>query len=98
MATPLKALAEHGQSPWIDFLSRSFVRDGDLAGLIDEGILGLTSNPTIFQKAVSDGNPYDAQLRELKGSATDPKDVFFELARNDIRDACDLFKPVFERG
>ncbi len=98
MATPLKALAEHGQSPWIDFLSRPFVRDGDLAGLIEEGILGLTSNPTIFQKAVSEGDAYDDQLRELLGSGTDPKEVFFQLARDDIRGACDLFKEVFERG
>jgi transaldolase len=98
MPTPLQALAEHGQSAWIDYLSRPFVRDGDLAGLIDDGIVGVTSNPTIFQGAIAEGDAYDDQLREVMKTETDPKEVFLALAREDIRGACDLFKPVFERG
>ncbi len=98
MPTPLKALSEHGQSPWIDFLSRPFVRDGDFAGLIDDGIVGVTSNPTIFQAAIADGDSYDEQLHELLNTETDPKEVFLALAQKDIRDACDLLSPVFERG
>lgn len=98
MTTPLQSLAEQGTSPWLDYISRQFVRDGDLAGLIKDGIAGLTSNPTIFQSAIADGNTYDEQLRELLKSETDAKEVFFQLARNDIRDACDLLKPVFDRG
>jgi transaldolase len=98
MTTPLNALSEHGQSPWIDYLSRSFVREGDLAGLIGDGIVGITSNPTIFQGAIADGNAYDEQLREVLASERDPKEVFLALARQDIRGACDLLAPVFERG
>jgi transaldolase len=98
MTTPLQSLSEHGQSPWIDYLSRPFVRDGDLAGLIDEGIVGVTSNPTIFQGAISEGEAYDDQLREVLSTERDPKEVFLALARDDVRGACDLLAPVFERG
>ena len=98
MTSPLKALSEHGQSPWIDYLSRSFVRDGDLAGLVDDGIVGVTSNPTIFQGAIAQGDAYDEQMREILASEQDPKEVFLALARDDIRGACDLLAPVFERG
>lgn len=98
MPTPLKALAEYGQSAWIDYLSRPFVRDGDLAGLIDDGIVGVTSNPTIFQGAIAEGDSYDEQLRGVLSTETDPKEVFLALAREDIRVACDLLRPVFERG
>ena len=98
MTTPLKALAEHGQSPWIDYLSRPFVREGDLAGLIDDGIVGVTSNPTIFQGAIAHSDAYDDQLREVLATESDPKQVFFALARDDIRGACDLLAPVFDRG
>ena len=98
MSTPLKALAEHGQSAWIDYLSRPFVRDGDLAGLVGDGIAGVTSNPTIFQAAIAEGDSYDDQLREVLAEEEDPKEVFLALAREDIREACDLLAPVFDRG
>jgi len=98
MATPLQKLAEQGQSPWIDYISRSFVRDGDLEELVRDGIVGVTSNPTIFQKAIAEGNTYDDQLKQVLQSQTDPKDVFFELAQDDIRDACDVLRGVFDRG
>jgi transaldolase len=98
MTTPLQKLAEQGQSPWIDYISRRFVRDGDLAGLVNDGIVGITSNPTIFQGAIADGDAYDDQLREVMRSETDPKEVFFALAQDDIRDACDLLREVYDRG
>jgi transaldolase len=98
MTKPLKQLLEHGQSPWLDYISRDFVRGGDLAGLIDDGIVGLTSNPTIFQGAISKSDMYDEQLREVLQNETDPKEVFFALAQEDIRGACDLLRPVFDRG
>ncbi|MBV9167610.1 MAG: transaldolase [Solirubrobacterales bacterium] len=98
MATPLQQLRERGQSPWIDYLSRSFVRDGDLRGLVDEGIVGVTSNPTIFQGAIAQGDAYDEQLREVLERERDPKQVFLALARDDIRGACDTLRPVFDRG
>ena len=97
--TPLQELADHGQSVWIDFLSRSFVKDGDLAGLIDQGIVGVTSNPTIFQGAIAEGDAYDEQIRELvEGGESEPKEIFIELAAADIREACDLLRPIYDDG
>ena len=98
MATRLQLLAEHGQSPWIDYLSRPVVRDGDLAELVRDGIAGVTSNPTIFQSAIAEGDSYDDQLREVLREQSDPKEVFLALARDDIRHACDLLREVFDRG
>jgi transaldolase len=98
MTSALHALRDQGTSPWIDYLSRPFVRDGDLADLIEKGISGATSNPTIFQGAIADGDAYDEQLREVLEHERDPKEVFLALAREDIRGACDLFMPVFERN
>jgi transaldolase len=95
--TPLKQLGEHGQSVWIDFLSRNFIHGGDLAKLIGRGVVGATSNPTIFQGAIAEGNAYDDQIRELVEAGTsEPKELFLALARDDIRDACDAFRPVWD--
>ena len=96
--TPLEQLDEHGQSVWIDFLSRDFVEKGDLQGLIDQGVRGVTSNPTIFQSAIADGDAYDEQLREVLKETTEPKEVFLQLATRDIQGACDLFKQVHDDG
>src|SRR3954447_9446260 len=96
--TPLEQLAEHGQSVWIDFLSREFVEQGDLKGLIDQGVRGVTSNPTIFQSAIADGDDYDDQLREILKDETEPKEVFLQLATRDIQGACDLLKQVHDDG
>jgi transaldolase len=74
------------------------VRDGDLAALIDDGIVGVTSNPTIFQGAIAEGDAYDEQLRELLAGEDDPKEVFLALAREDVRAACDLLRNVFDSG
>ena len=98
MPTALHKLREHGQSPWIDYVSRVFIRDGDLADLIEQGIVGITSNPTIFQSAIADGDAYDEQLREVLREETDAKEAFLALAQQDIRDACDMLRPVFDRG
>jgi transaldolase len=96
--TPLKQLAEHDQSVWIDFLSRRFVRDGDLKGLVDQGVVGATSNPTIFQGAIADGDAYDDQIRELSASLDDPREIFWQLAKDDIRAACDILRPIWDEG
>jgi transaldolase len=98
MSTPLKQLLEHGQSPWLDYISRPFIEEGGLKELVDEGIVGVTSNPTIFQGAIADGNAYDEQLREVLQSERDPKEVFLALAREDIRAACDVLRDVYDRG
>lgn len=98
MSTPLQQLAERGQSVWIDFLSRRFVKDGDLKGLVGQGVVGVTSNPTIFQGAIAEGDAYDDQIRELSASHDDPKAIFWQLAKDDIRAACDVLRPVWDKG
>jgi transaldolase len=95
----LHELSALGQSPWIDFLSRDLVRGGELERMLrGDAIAGVTSNPTIFQQAVSAGNAYDGELRELAREETDPRELFFRLAATDVRDACDLLRPVWESG
>jgi transaldolase len=94
--TPLQELSDHGQSVWIDYLSRPFVQDGDLAGLVREGVVGVTSNPTIFQGAIAEGHAYDEQIKELSATESDPKEIFLALARDDIRAACDVLRESFD--
>jgi transaldolase len=96
--TPLNQLAEHDQSVWIDYLSRRFVKDGDLKGLVGQGVVGVTSNPTIFQGAIAEGDAYDDQIRELSAELDDPKEIFWQLAKDDIRDACDILRSVWDDG
>jgi transaldolase len=97
--TPLQELADHGQSVWIDYLSRPFVQDGDLAALVEQGVEGVTSNPTIFQGAIAEGDAYDDQIREIvSGGESDPKEIFIALAGDDIRDACDVLRRVYDDG
>jgi transaldolase len=95
--SPLHSLSALGQSVWIDFLSREAIRGGHMQKLIDEdAVVGATSNPTIFQKAMSDGDAYDEQLHEL--GTSDVEQAFWALAEQDIREACDLFRPIWEQG
>jgi transaldolase len=96
--TPLQQLADAGQSVWIDYLSRKFVQEGDLAGLVDDGIVGVTSNPTIFQGAIAEGDAYDEQIKAVTATESEPKEIFLALARDDIRDACDVLRPVWDSG
>jgi transaldolase len=95
----LHELSELGQSVWIDFLSRDLLRDGGLARFIEnDAVVGVTSNPTIFQKAISAGDAYDEQLREVLKEERDPKEVFIHLAARDVGDALDLLRPVWDEG
>jgi len=95
----LNGLAELGQSVWIDSLSRSWLKSGDLARwMTDDVLTGVTSNPTIFQKALSEGDWYDDQLREVLAEEDDLKEVFLQLAIADIEEACDLFRSVWDGG
>jgi transaldolase len=92
---PLRRLSGFGQSVWIDSLSRASIRGGRLQGLIDDcSVVGATSNPTIFQAAMASGDAYDEQLREL--ADRDVSDAFWALAVRDIKDACDVFRPIFD--
>ncbi len=99
MATSrLHELSEHGVSVWIDSLSREMLETGELARLMEEdAVVGVTSNPTIFQKALAEGDWYDEQLETAAKEIEDPIELFLALAQEDIRDACDLLAPVWER-
>jgi transaldolase len=93
----LHELSELGQSVWIDSLSREWLRTGELRRMMDEdAVVGVTSNPTIFQKAMSEGDWYDEQLREILAEEDDPKETFLRLAFDDIREACDLMRTVWD--
>jgi transaldolase len=97
--SPLQRLSALGQSVWIDFLSRESIREGHLQRLIDEdAVVGATSNPTIFQKAMTAGNAYDEQLRKEIGRGSNVREAFWALAERDIKDACDLFRSVWDGG
>ena len=93
----LSALAALGQSIWFDNISRSLLTTGGLQQLVDEGVLGVTSNPTIFEKAISGSADYDAQLRRAVQHTTDPEQLFETLAIKDIQDAADVLRPVYDR-
>ena len=96
---PLQRLSELGQSVWIDYLSRDLIDSGELARLIrEDSVVGITSNPTIFQRALAQGDAYDTQLRELMPSGLGPKDLFLALACTDVATACDVLRPVWERS
>ncbi len=88
-----------GQAVWLDNISRALIEDGELKRLVDEdGLSGVTSNPTIFEKAMGEGDRYDPAFRAaVEDGVDDPRDAFFRVGAIDIRDACDILKPVFER-
>ena len=95
----LRQLSELGQSVWIDYLSRRLIHEGELERLMrEDAVVGVTSNPTIFQKAIAEGSAYDEQLREVLAEEDDPKEVFLKLAVKDVQDACDLLRSVWDEG
>lgn len=95
MKNQLQQLLDDGQSVWIDNLRRSMFASGELKRRIDQGLRGMTSNPTIFEKAIGAGNDYDDQLRQLVGSEKNSESLFWDLAIADIRQACDEFAGVY---
>ena len=97
MGNPLRELWEAGQSFWIDNLTRSMITTGELERLIlEDGLRGLTSNPTIFQKALSSSEEYDLEIARLNARGHNAVEIFETLAIHDIRAAADLFRPVFD--
>lgn len=92
--TKMKALLELKQSAWLDYLSRRTTRSGELQALIDNGLRGETSNPTIFEKAIGESADYDSDLAMLPASTSD-REAFDMLAIQDVREAADLFRPVY---
>jgi transaldolase len=98
MSSRLHQLSERGVSVWIDSLSREMLETGELERLMHEdAVVGVTSNPTIFEKALSTGEWYDDQLRAALEQTEDTREVFFALAVEDIKRACDLLRPAWER-
>jgi transaldolase len=93
----LQKLSKRGQSVWIDSLSRTMLESGKLAELMrDDAVVGVTTNPTIFQKAIADGDAYDEQLKELLEDETDAKEIFLQLSARDVEAALDLLEGVHE--
>ncbi len=93
----LSKAAEVGQSIWLDFIERGLVRSGELARLVDLGLLGVTSNPTIFHSAIESGTGYDEDLQRLARDGKDARGVYEGLALGDIGEAADVLRPVYDR-
>ena len=97
MTNRLREIQALGQSVWIDNLNRQLLDEGTLRRLIDEdGISGVTSNPTIFEKGMAQSDRYDDAFREVAADTDDPHVIFERLAYRDVRDAADLLRPTFE--
>src|SRR5471032_514482 len=95
----LHELAAQGQSVWFDTLSRKLIESGGLKKMmVEDAVTGVTSNPSIFQKALAEGNAYDEQMKELLKASDDPTEIFFGLALEDIRNACDVLRPAFDKA
>src|SRR5919108_1575914 len=92
----LRRLQALGQSIWLDNISRGLIRSGALQRLVDEGLLGVTSNPTIFEKAIAGSGDYDDQLAALARQRMPPQEIFEALAIQDIRAAADVLRPVYD--
>ncbi|MDQ2817766.1 MAG: transaldolase [Candidatus Eremiobacteraeota bacterium] len=96
MTNPLSELIAHGQSMWLDNIRRGYTRSGELAKLVrEDGLRGVTSNPTIFEKAFSTGKDYDEAIKAAVEAGKDAKQIYDELTTEDIRDACDVLAPVY---
>ena len=95
----LHELSEQGQSVWIDSISREWLEEGFLEKLLrEDAVVGVTSNPSIFQKSLSEGDWYDRQLREVMRQESDAKEIFYHLAVRDIQGACDTLRRVWDEG
>ncbi len=96
---PLVRLGALGQSPWYDFITRELIATGELRALIsNDGLLGMTSNPTIFEKAIAGSADYDEDIRRLAGEGHGAEEIFEALAIADVRAACDAFRSAYEQS
>ncbi len=96
MRTRLHELIEQGQSPWIDYITRDIIKSGELQSLIDKGIRGLTSNPTIFEKAISSSKEYDEAFSQLVHNVASQSEIYEGLIVEDIRMTADVLRPVYD--
>src|SRR2546428_12722919 len=93
--TRIQALIELGQSVWLDYLRRGMLQSGELQRMIDDGLRGMTSNPTIFEHAIGGSTDYDNALSRGAASSRTDREIFDPLAVHDVRTAADLFRPVY---
>jgi transaldolase len=99
MGNKVKQIHSFGQSIWLDFIDREIIKSGNLQKLIDEdGVRGVTSNPAIFEKAITSSSDYDADIRTHSDSDKTNEEIFFALAITDIKKATDIFKPLYEES
>src|SRR2546428_5113686 len=94
---PIRELKRIGQSLWLDNIRRQLITSGELARLRDEGVSGVTSNPTIFEKAVSGSNDYDEALVKLVRAGHKPEEILWELMVEEVSAAADAFRPSYDR-
>jgi transaldolase len=95
--TELRELADLGQAVWLDYIRRSFIASGELQALIDQGVTGVTSNPTIFEKAIAGSTDYDDALHRLVDAGKNAEEIYEALVLEDIQQATDVLHPVYER-
>lgn len=95
--TKLDDLAALGQSAWLDFIHRDLIDSGDLSRLVEQGLRGMTSNPSIFDQAISKSTTYDESIRQWAGQGQSVQEIYERLAFSDIQRACDLLRPVYDR-
>ncbi len=95
MVNRIRQIGALGQAIWLDFISRELLQSGKLAELVDEGVCGVTSNPTIFQKSVAAGTDYDDQIAELARRDKSAYEIYEALAIQDIREAADILRPLY---
>ncbi len=94
-ANPLKGLLAYGQSPWLDFIRRNILLNGDLKKMINEdGLRGMTSNPAIFEKAITAGDDYNDIIKAADAKSSTAMALYEKIAIRDVQDACDIFKSV----
>ena len=97
MTNPVKELGDFGQSIWLDNINRTMIESGQLKRLIEDGLLGQTSNPTIFDKAISSRDDYDQKIQTLAGQDKTTFEIYDALTIKDVQDAADLFKGVYDK-
>lgn len=96
--TVMRGLFDLGQSVWLDYLHRGLTRSGELAQMVGNGLRGMTSNPTIFEHAIAESDDYDEELRSLAASPMSDREVFETLAIQDVQEAADVFRAVYEKA
>ena len=96
--TKLHELAELGQAIWLDYISRSLITSGELQELVDQGLRGVTSNPSIFEKAIAGSADYDEDLNRLVRAGRSVAEIYEDLAMSDIRSAADILRPIYEKS